>query len=105
LESISSIISQTHTNIEIIVLDDGSTDKSIENAQSFHDKTIKICSETANKGIEYQFNKGVSKGIVYQFNKGISMAKGGFIARMDSDNISLPQRLVKQLHYLKENQM
>ena len=64
-----------------MILDDGSTDSTLNIISFFKDSRIKIFSEPVNKGI------------VFQLNKGIFLAKGEYIARMDADDISLPNRL------------
>lgn len=91
-DSIESILNQTYKNFEFIIINDGSTDNSLkiikEYAQS--DNRIKVVSRE-------------NKGLVYSLNEGISLAKGEYIARMDSDDISMPQRLEKQLQYMIKN--
>lgn len=89
--ALNSIISQTYTNWELICIDDSSTDSSlstIKEYQSF-EKRIKILQNKKKSGIGYCLNKGLKK------------AKGEFIARMDADDISLPERFAKQVHLLK----
>ena len=88
-EAIQSILEQTYTNFELIVLDDGSTDNSKSIIQGFEDSRIKLLCENKNKGI------------VYQLNKGIEQAKGEYIARMDADDVSFPERFQKQVDFLE----
>lgn len=87
-EAINSILDQTHENFEIIVLDDGSTDETLALLSSFKDNRISVHTESNNKGI------------VYQLNKGLTLAKGDMIARMDADDISYPNRFQKQIEFL-----
>jgi glycosyltransferase involved in cell wall biosynthesis len=87
-EAIDSILNQTFVNFEFIIIDDASTDNSLEIIKSYNDKRIII--------IENEVNKGYVHGL----NLGISMARGKYIARMDSDDISLPSRLSKQYEFL-----
>ena len=88
--SIDSILSQTYENIEFIIIDDGSTDNSINIVESYSDKRIR-------------FYKQDNRGIAISLNKGISLAKGDFIARQDADDISNPFRIEKQMQLLIEN--
>lgn len=87
-EAINSILKQTYKNFELILINDGSTDSSEKIATSFHDKRIK-----------YYYNS-LNQGIVYSYNRAIDLAKGNFIAIMDSDDISLPSRIEEQLIFL-----
>ena len=72
--TITSVMNQTYKDIEIIVIDDGSTDTSKEKINSFNDKRIKY---------HYQINKGLSAAR----NKGMSIALGGYFSFIDSDDI------------------
>ncbi len=90
VEAIKSIKKQTYRNWELIAINDGSTDNSLEILKRFakRDKRIKIIGFSQNKGLAYALNLGIKK------------AKGEFLARMDADDISLPNRLEKQLKFL-----
>lgn len=92
-EAIESILHQTFQNLELIILNDGSTDSSLEIIKSYAegDKRIKI------------FDSKINLGIVKQLNLGVKVAEGKFIARMDSDDIACRERLEKQLNFLEEN--
>lgn len=88
-DAIESILNQTFTDFEFIIINDGSTDKTkeiIENYQKL-DSRIKIIN---------QKNQGLTKSL----NKGIFVSQGEYIARMDADDISLPQRIEKQAIFL-----
>ena len=89
-DSVNSILKQTYRNIELIIIDDGSTDSTVDILNDFSDERIKIVSRE-------------NKGLIFSLNEGISLAKGSFIARMDADDISAPDRIEKQLNFLKEN--
>jgi glycosyltransferase involved in cell wall biosynthesis len=93
VQAIESIREQTHTNWEFLCIDDGSTDISPLLLQSFakFDKRIKVITNKKNRGISYSLNRG------------IIAAKGEYIARMDADDISLPNRLCEQLKLLESN--
>lgn len=88
-EAIDSILNQTFTDFEFLIVSDGSTDGTAEILQSYHDPRIKI--------INNEKNRGLTKSL----NKGLGMAKGEYIARMDADDISLPNRFEEQLKYLE----
>ncbi|MEA4851608.1 MAG: glycosyltransferase [Paludibacter sp.] len=86
-EAIESVLNQTFNDFEFIIVNDGSTDKSIEIINSYTDSRIVIVN---------QKNTGLSKAL----NNGIAIAKGEYIARMDADDISLPDRFEKQIGFL-----
>jgi glycosyltransferase involved in cell wall biosynthesis len=92
-ESIQSILGQTFEDFELIIIDDGSTDRSLEIAKSFQrkDKRIIIISHS---------NKGLAKSL----NIGIKSSQGDYIARMDADDISYKDRLMKQYKFMENNQ-
>jgi len=90
--AIESILSQTYTDFELIIIDDGSTDKTSKViASSFDDPRINHIILEDNVGI------------VDALNIAISMAKGKYLARMDADDISMPQRFSKQVEFLESN--
>jgi glycosyltransferase involved in cell wall biosynthesis len=89
-EAIRSILDQTYTNFELLLLDDGSTDKTKSVIQGFKDSRIKLFCEAQNKGI------------VFQLNKGLELAQGEYIARMDADDIAFPERFQKQVDFLED---
>ena len=84
-EAIESILNQTFKDFEFLIIDDGSTDRTPEILQSYDDPRIKI--------INNERNIGLTKSL----NKGLKMARGEYIARMDADDISMPERLEKEL--------
>ena len=87
-EAIESVLNQTYKNIEIIVIDDCSTDTSAEIINNFNDNRIRYYKNEKNSGI------------VYSLNRAISLAKGKYLARMDSDDICLPNRIQEQVNFL-----
>jgi glycosyltransferase involved in cell wall biosynthesis len=87
-EAIDSILNQTFSDFELIVMDDGSTDRSVEIVQTYTDPRIKLIANPVNQGIRF---------IANQLNQ---LAQAEYIARMDCDDISLPHRLAKQVEYL-----
>lgn len=90
-ESIDSILNQTYTNFEFLIINDGSTDASQEIIDSYKDARIICIHHTTNLGLIHSLNKGLKK------------AKGVYICRMDADDISLPKRLEKQITFLERN--
>ena len=83
--ALESVFNQTYRNFEIILIDDASTDSTLEVAQSFKDKRLKIISNKQNRGVSYGRNCG------------IKAAQGNWIALLDSDDWYAPQRLEKLL--------
>lgn len=90
-DAIESILNQTFIDFEFLIIDDGSTDSSPEIIRSYKDKRIRFTQNEMNLGITATLNKG------------IEMASCELIARMDSDDISYPQRLQKQYDYLQQH--
>ncbi|MEI6019623.1 MAG: glycosyltransferase [Bacteroidota bacterium] len=89
-ESIQSILNQTYTHFELLILNDGSTDRSEEIALSFKDERI-------------LYVKHANCGLATTLNKGLALAKGDYIARQDNDDISLPERFEKQLAFISSH--
>ena len=89
--SIESILNQTYKNFEFIIVDDCSSDNSVSVIESYDDKRIKLIKNPKNMGLTKSLNIA------------IKAAKGEFIARMDADDISLPQRFEKQVEFLTQN--
>lgn len=90
-QAIDSILAQTYTNFEFIIINDGSTDSTESIILSYKDNRIRYFSNPSNLGI------------VETLNKGIELAKGKYLARMDADDIALPERFVKQFHLMENN--
>ncbi|MGC3977412.1 MAG: glycosyltransferase [Paludibacteraceae bacterium] len=86
-ECIDSVLNQTFQDFEIIIVDDGSTDNSVDIIKSYKDTRIKLICNTHN--------------FIESLNIGMSKAQGKYIARMDSDDIMLPERLLLQYDYLE----
>lgn len=84
-EAIQSVLRQTYTDWELIVVDDGSTDNTREVVMSFTDSRIRY--------VQHEHNKGLAAGR----NTGIREAHGEFIANLDSDDVWLPHKLEKEL--------
>lgn len=90
-QSVESILAQTFTDLEILIIDDGSTDKTLEIANGFTDPRIRVITNPHNLGLATSCNIG------------IKTAKGDFIARQDADDWSHPERFEKQLAFMREN--
>lgn len=88
-EAMDSILSQTFTDFELIILNDCSPDNADEILDTYTDSRI----------VRYKGEKNV--GLSNILNVGIGMARGEYIARMDSDDLSTPDRLQIQLDYLE----
>lgn len=88
-KAIESILKQTFKDYELLVINDGSSDSSLEIINNFAKNDDRIRCVSRGR-----------RGIGYTLNEGISLAKGRFIARMDADDISAPDRLMKELDYL-----
>lgn len=90
-EAIDSILRQTYANFEFIIIDDCSTDDSVNVLRSYRDERIIL--------LQNEENLGLTKSL----NRALAIAKGEFIARMDSDDISEPSRFEMQTAYLREH--
>lgn len=88
-EAIESILNQTYTDFEFLIINDGSTDNSLKIIESYKDTRIRLINNETNIRL------------IATLNKGIDLARGKYIARMDADDISLPQRLEKQYTYME----
>lgn len=90
-ETIKSVINQTYTNWELLIVDDCSTDKTDEIVASFNDNRIKY------------FHNEKNSGAALTRNKALREAKGEWIAFLDSDDLWMPEKLEKQIEFMEEN--
>lgn len=90
-EALESILGQTFTDFEFLIINDGSTDSSVQIIQSYSD--TRICLVNNNDNL----------GLTASLNKGLALARGEYIARMDADDISRPERLARQVSFMDEN--
>lgn len=92
-KAIASVTSQSYRNLEILLVDDGSTDDSLEIARKheLRDERIRVYSD------------GTNKGLISRLNEIIVMAKGTYLARMDADDLIDPEKIEKQVTYLIAN--
>lgn len=88
-DSIQSVLNQTFKNYELILVNDGSTDSSMDIINSFNDDRIQI------------INDGENKGLIERLNQSINIAKGEYYARMDADDIMYITRIEEQLKFLQ----
>ena len=88
-EAVESILNQTFRDFEFIIIDDGSTNESVEYLNRIRDKRVRI--------IRNPVNIGITKSL----NIGFKAAKGKYIARMDGDDVSLPERFEKQYAFME----
>lgn len=87
-EAMDSILNQTYPDFEFIIIDDGSTDCSPDIVRSYQDSRIRFYQNEQNMGVAATLNRG------------LELATGEYIARMDSDDISLQERFREQIEYL-----
>ncbi len=88
LEAIRSVFAQTWQDWELILVNDGSSDRSLEIAQSFSDSRLRVYSD------------GENRGLASRLNQIAQLARGQYLARMDADDLMHPERLSKQVAYL-----
>ncbi|HRK34140.1 MAG TPA: glycosyltransferase [Candidatus Hydrogenedentes bacterium] len=88
-EALDSILGQTFSDFEFILVNDGSTDNSLEVLETYarRDPRIRISSRE-------------NRGYISALNEGLAMARSEFIARMDADDVALPGRFEKQMNYM-----
>lgn len=89
--SLQSMLDQTFTNFEILVIDDASTDQTLNIIRRFSDSRIRIIKNETNLGLAASVNRAIRQ------------AKGAYIARMDADDVAYPQRLQQQVNFLDQN--
>jgi len=90
-EALESILRQTFTRFEFLIINDGSTDSSVEIIQSYADTRIRLVHNDRNLGL------------VDSLNRGLELSRGEFVARMDADDISRVERLERQVRFMDEN--
>lgn len=90
--AVRSVLAQSFTDFELIAVDDGSTDDSLAvlGRLASEDRRVSVVSRP-------------NTGIVGALNDGLAAARGEFIARMDADDVSLPQRFAEQVRFLREH--
>lgn len=86
--AVESILNQTFSDFEFLIIDDASTDETVAILKKINDSRIQL------------IEKPVNSGYTNSLNYGLKIAKGEYIARMDGDDISYPERFAKQIAYL-----
>lgn len=89
-EAVESILGQTFTDFEFIIVDDASTDATWQILSSYDDQRIRLLRNSENLRVSQSANRG------------IALAQGQYIARQDADDISLPERFVSQMAFMQE---
>ena len=90
--AVQSVINQTYKNWELLLLDDGSTDGTLQKLKAYEtDDRISIISD------------GQNRGLIYRLNQSINLAHGRYYARMDADDIMLIHRIQSQIDFLTKN--
>jgi glycosyltransferase involved in cell wall biosynthesis len=90
-EAIDSLLRQTFTDFELIVIDDGSTDHSLDIVNSYDDPRIRI------------FRNEENKGIVFTRNRGLQEMRGRYYAPFDADDVAMPRKFEKQIAFMEQH--
>ncbi|MBZ0246869.1 MAG: glycosyltransferase [Cyclobacteriaceae bacterium] len=90
-KAISSILNQTYDKLELLVIEDGSTDESLTYLQSINDHRLRLEINSENLGMAASLTKG------------LLLARGAYIARLDADDIALPNRIETQFDFMEKN--
>ena len=88
-EAVDSILAQTLADFEFLVIDDDSTDGTREYLERLRDKRVRVVRNASNHGLTRSLNRG------------LSAAAGKFVARMDADDVAMPDRLARQVEFLR----
>lgn len=91
LDAIKSVFAQTHEDWELILMDDGSTDSSLEIAQSIKDSRVRVYSD------------GDNKRLAARLNEIHAISRFEYVARMDADDLMMPERISRLLTLLQDN--
>lgn len=94
-ESVKSVIEQTHTNWELIIVDDGSDDESLKRIECWADKDTRIKA--------FQHPGGVNKGVSATRNLAIAKSKGKYVATLDCDDVWYHQKLENDIQVVRKN--
>jgi len=90
-QAVESILAQSYKDYEFIIIEDGSSDDTLSQIKSYTDSRIIILENEKNLGLSASLNRGIEK------------AQGGYIARMDADDVAMVDRLEKQVNYLDQH--
>ncbi len=90
-EAMNSILLQTYQHLEVVIVNDGSTDGSEALLLSYDDPRIRLLVNSENKGL------------IYSLNYGLSACKGKYVARMDADDICMQERIAEQVAFMEQH--
>jgi glycosyltransferase involved in cell wall biosynthesis len=90
-QAVESILRQSFGGFEFLILDDGSTDGSADYIASLADPRVRLVRNETNLGLTRSLNRG------------LDLARGAFVARMDADDVALPERLARQVEFLESH--
>jgi glycosyltransferase involved in cell wall biosynthesis len=90
-DAVRSVFAQTHEDWELILVDDGSTDGSLDVVRHLDDPRVRVLSD------------GTNRGLCARLNQIASLAQGSYLARMDADDLMHPERIERQLRFLRTN--
>lgn len=89
--ALRSLLTQTFSDFEVLLLDDGSIDGTVAVAQAIADPRVRVIHDNRRQGLARRLNQG------------IELARGRYIARMDADDVSFPERFARQVAYLDQH--
>lgn len=89
--AIDSVLNQTFTNLELLLVNDGSTDASVSIVQAYTDPRLRVLHNEGNRGV------------IYSRNRGIAEARANVVALLDADDIAVPNRVEVQYGHLENN--
>ncbi len=87
-DAVKSVFAQTFGDWELLLLNDGSTDQSVQLVREVHDSRVRIIDDHQNRGL------------IYRLNQVSTLARGKYIARMDADDLMMPDRIAKQVDFM-----
>jgi len=90
-DAVRSVFAQTHEDWELILMDDGSTDGSLDVVRLLDDERVRVVSD------------GTNRGLCARLNQIAALARGKYLARMDADDLMHPERIERQVRLLDEN--
>jgi glycosyltransferase involved in cell wall biosynthesis len=90
-EALTSILAGSFADVELLAINDGSTDESERILQSIADPRLRVVQNPENLGV------------IATLNRGLDLAEGDLIARMDADDISMPERIARQVEFMDAN--
>ena len=91
VNTIKSVLNQTYSDFELIIIDNASTDSTVSEIRKINDERIKL------------YVNEVNKGQTFSLNRGLGLAKGKYIARIDSDDLMYPNRIEEQVAFLESH--